>query len=110
MAKAVPFPKDNKNWPVKPVLTAVAILLPLTIFALIGLDVTLRAGDQDQCAVEWMARLDLSVPALWPAAGVQRNTAPLPMAIDLRMSPFFDWQADRRQLPSILPDAGTLSR
>lgn len=110
MAKTVHFRKDYKNGLVTPMLTAVAILLPLIIFALIGLDVTLRASDQDQCAVQWMTRLDLSVPALWPAAGVPRNTAPLPAAIDLRMSPFFDWQVDRRQLPSMLPDAGTFSR
>lgn len=110
MAKTIHFLKDDKNGSVAQVLTAVAILLPLVIYALIGLDVALRASDQDQCAVQWMARLDMSVPALWPAAGVPRNPESLPMAIDLRISPFFDWQADQRPLPSIPQGTGVSSR
>ncbi len=101
MAKTIHYSDDKMNVPVAPVLAAVAMLLPLIVFALIGLDVALRGSDQDQSAILWMSRLDLSVPALWPAASVERYPESLPMAIDLKISPFYDWQADQRQLPAV---------
>lgn len=82
-------------------IVAAALVLPLVAIAAISVDVSVRAGRQDLVARRWMAVLDLSSPAFWPAGTVNRTPQALPPAMDLRMSPLFDWDRDGR--PRSLP-------
>lgn len=82
-------------------LAALALLLPLGTVAAIGGDILLRAADQDRVAIEWMQRLDLSLPALWPAGTPQRHPETLSPAVDLRLTPCFGLPGGGRPSPLV---------
>ncbi|MBT8339210.1 MAG: hypothetical protein HKP58_01475 [Desulfatitalea sp.] len=82
-------------------LAMAGTLVPILLIFFIAADQMFRSSHQDRSAVAWMARLDLSSPALWPAGTAERLSAELPMAVDLRMDPLFDWRPHGRQM--VLP-------
>ena len=75
---------------------AAAVGLPLAVAVTITLDWSVRASRQDRAACQWMRALDLNTPAFWQAGTVRRVPQALPPAVDLRMSPLFDWDRDGR--------------
>ena len=79
-------------------LVWIALMPPLVIIIALTADRCLRAGRQDRAAMSWMAALDLPSPAFWPAGTFQRHPQLLPPAVDVRMSPLFDWDRDGRLL------------
>ena len=81
-------------------LVLAAFILPIGIILGVTADLHLRANRQDRDALRWMQALDLSSPAFWPAGTLQRHPQSLPPAVDVRMSPVFDWDRDGRLRPS----------
>jgi|GEM_PF-3466993 len=79
-------------------LVWIALVLPLVIIITLTADRHLRAGRQDRAALRWMAALDFPSPAFWPAGTFERHPQFLPPAVDVRMSPLFDWDRDGRLL------------
>ncbi len=77
-------------------LVWIAVMLPLVTIMTLTADRYLRAGRQDRAALRWMAALDFPSPAFWPAGTFQRHPQFLPPAVDVRMSPLFDWDRDGR--------------
>jgi len=77
-------------------LVWIALVMPLVITIFLAADRYVRAGRQDRASLRWMAALDLPSPAFWPAGTFQRHPQFLPPAVDVRMSPLFDWDRDGR--------------
>jgi hypothetical protein len=78
---------------------ALALGLPLLIAAAIGTDIRWRAGLADRAAVLWFERLDLSLPALWPAGTPRRHPETLWPGVDLRLMPAWPLDPLTRTLP-----------
>jgi hypothetical protein len=85
------------RWP-RLLVQLLLLLSLLTIVALV-LDIRVRSADQDQNAVRWMRRLDLSTPAFWPAGTASRSPAHPSPAVDLRLTPFLGLALDGKVMP-----------
>jgi hypothetical protein len=76
-----------------------ALGLPLLIATAIVTDNRRRARQADQAAALWFERLDLSLPALWPAGTPQRHPETLWPGVDLRLMPAWPLDPLTRTLP-----------
>ncbi len=68
-------------------LAAFLIAGSLLIVVAITADLLLRTPGQDAPAGQWMRRLNLSAPALWPAGSTMRHPEITHPGIDLRYGP-----------------------
>jgi len=91
------------RWP--RLLVKLLILLPLLTIVALAFDIRIRSADQDQNAVRWMRRLDLSTPALWPAGTAPRSPELQSPAVDLRLTPFLGLALDGTVMP-MMPLSG----
>jgi hypothetical protein len=68
-------------------LIAISLALSLLLPVLLGADMFFRARRQHEPAAQWINRLDLSGPALWPAGTALRHPDLMISAVDERPGP-----------------------
>lgn len=88
------------RWP--RLLVKLVLLLSLLVIVALAFDIWIRSAGQDQTAVRWMRRLDLSTPALWPAGTAPRSPELQCPAVDLRLTPFLGLALDGPMMPMML--------
>jgi hypothetical protein len=87
------------RWP--RLLVKMVLLISLLTIVALALDIRIRSADQDQTAVRWMRRLDLTTPALWPAGTAPRSPELHCQAVDLRLTPFLGLALDGPMMPML---------
>ena len=56
-----------RPWRVARRVAFIALLLPGPVLGLVAVDAWLRGGRPEHAAAEWIGRLGVSTPSLWPA-------------------------------------------